>query len=40
MTLADLAIVFGVCLLGGCGIGLALWFFDPTRRRDDEEDRP
>lgn len=37
MTLADLAIGFGLLMFAACLIVLLLWFADPLRRPDDEE---
>lgn len=37
MTLADLAIGFGLLMFAGCGVVLMLWHADPLRGPDDEE---
>lgn len=37
MSLADLAIAFGVLMFGACGVVILLWAADPLRGPDDEE---
>lgn len=39
MTLADAAIGFAVLMFGACGLVIALWFVDPTRRSGEKEPR-